>query len=159
MSPTPPPASPAARPTPAFRRRRGLQAAAALLIAFGLGGAAVHLADGTRPTTVVALTPGPIASIKDGSATAVKGQVTDVFGNRFVLADETGKALIDTGRSGEGRDLVKPGETVTVQGRFDRGSLRAVVLSHADGRQDGLDPGPGAGRPPPPGPRWLRTVF
>lgn len=158
MSPTPP----AALPKPGPRRfPRRLQAAAALLVAFGIGGTITHLADGARrTTTVLALAPSPIGSVKDGTATAVKGQVTDVFGKSFVLADETGKALIDTGRDGEGRDLVKAGETVTVQGRFDRGTLRAAVLSHADGRQDGLDPGPGFGPPPPPpGPHWFRAGF
>ena len=159
MSPTTPPA---ALPKPGPRRLpRRIQAIAALLVAVGVGGAAVHLAEGAhRTTTVLALAPSPIGSVKDGTATAVKGQVTDVFGKSFVLVDDTGKALVDTGRSGEGRDLVKAGETVTVQGRFDNGALHAAVLSHADGRQDGLDPGPGFGPPPPPpGPHWFRAAF
>ncbi len=157
-------ASPA--PTSPDRRLRGLRRArmaAIALVAFGIGGVAVHVADGRRASVVVALTPGPVAALKDGAAGAVKGQVTDVFGNRFVVSDETGKALVDTGRAGEGTPLVTPGETVTVQGRLDRGALHAVVLSHADGRQDALDPGPGAGPgfgppPPPRGPGWFRAL-
>lgn len=154
--------SPALPPAPSRPRRRiprRIAALAALVVAFGAGGAAVHLADGGRRATVLALAPAPITAMKAGEAAAVKGEVTDVFGNRFVVSDGTGKALVDTGPSGEGRDLVKPGETVTVQGRFDRGQLRAAVLSHADGRQDGLDPGPGFGPPRSPGPRWLRAAF
>ena len=135
-------------PGPGLSRRRGVRAAAALLLAFGAGGALIHFADGTRHTTVLALAPGPIGSVKDGSA-ALKGQVADVFGDKFVLADDTGRALVETGPAARGAVLVKAGETVTVQGRFDHGTLHAAVLSHADGRQDALDAGPG-GPPPPP---------
>ena len=144
------------RPAPQLRfpRPRGLRAAAALLLAFGAGGALIHLADGTRHATVLALAPRPIASVKDGSA-ALKGQVADVFGDRFVIADDTGRALVETGPSGRGTALVKAGETVTVQGRFDHGSLHAAVLSHADGREDALDTGPGGPHIPP----WLPAGF
>ena len=155
------PDSPALPPSPrrTLLNPRGLQAAAALLIAFGVGGTVVHFTDHSHRTVVLAMAPGPISAVKDGNAAAVKGQVTDVFGNKFVVADDTGKALVDTGPSGEGGTLVTPGETVTVQGRFDRGSLRAAVLSHADGRQDALDAGRGFGPPPPHGPHWLRAAF
>lgn len=150
-----PPAAPRGRfgHVPPFLRRGRVRAAAALLVAFGAGGALIHLADGPRRTAVVALAPQPIAGVKDGGA-ALKGQVAEVFGDKFVIADDTGRALVETGPAGRGAALVKPGETVTAQGRFDHGSLHAAVLSHADGRQDAFDPGPGGpgGPPRPPGP-------
>ena len=141
---------PSPPPRGSFFGRRRVQAAAALLIAFGAGGALIHLADGPRRTTVVALAPQPIAAVRDGIA-AFKGQVADVYGYKFVIADDSGRALVETGPAGRGASLVKPGETVTAQGRFDHGSLHAAVLTHADGRQDALDPGPGV-PPHPPGP-------
>ena len=160
------PASPILPPPHArsVRGSRRARLAALALAAFGLGGVAVHVADGRRVAVVLALTPGPVAALKDGAAAAVKGQVTDVFGQRFVVADDTGRALVDTGRAGEGTALVAPGETVIVQGRLDRGALHAVVLSHADGRQEALDPGPGAGPgfgppPPPRGPGWFSALL
>lgn len=156
------PILPSSPPRPLRGLRRARWAAIAL-VAFGLGGVAVHVADGRRSTVVLAMTPAPIASLKDGAAGAVKGQVTDVFGNRFVVTDESGKALVDTGPAGEDAALVTSGETVIVQGRLDRGALHAAILSHADGRQDALDPGPragpGFGPPPPHRPGWLRAIL
>ncbi len=159
--PSPDTSTPPLSPPRPVRGRRRLRTAAVLLIAFGMGGAAVHLADGRRATVVLAMTPAPIASLKDGAAGAVKGQVTEIFGNRFVVTDESGKALVDTGPAGEDATLVTSGETVIVQGRLDRGALHAAILSHADGRQEALDPGlrPGFGPPPPHGPHWLRAVL
>ncbi|MGI3901140.1 MAG: hypothetical protein ACRYGP_03080 [Janthinobacterium lividum] len=156
------PILPSSSPRP-LRGLRRARLAALALVAFGVGGVAVHVADGRRSTVVLAMTPAPIASLKDGSPGAVTGQVTDVFGNRFIVADASGKALVDTGPAGEDATLVTSGETVTVQGRLDRGALHAAILSHADGRQDALDPGPragpGFGPPPPPGPGWIHKLL
>jgi hypothetical protein len=44
--------------------------------------------------------------------------------------------------------LVKPNETVTVQGRFERGFLHASVIQHEDGSADLVGPPKG---PPPHG--------
>jgi hypothetical protein len=41
------------------------------------------------------------------------------------------------------------GETVTVQGMFDRGVVHAHIVSHADGRTQAFGPPPPP--PPPPG--------
>ncbi|MFY0533320.1 hypothetical protein [Nannocystis pusilla] len=96
-----------------------------------------------RPQDTEALVP-PVAvgSLADETRTAVHGQVTELFGNKFVLADPTGRALIETGRAGEGGELVAVGETVTVQGRFAHGFLHAEVLIHEDGRVEELHPAP-----------------
>jgi hypothetical protein len=129
--------------------------AAAIVGAFIVGGGATAVAlQGLRPALVM-LTPSPIASMHEWSPIAVKGQVTEIFGNKFVVQDPSGQALVETGRAGEGGGLVAKGETVTVQGRFEHGFIDAAALSHADGRNDFVGP-PG---PPPPqqgGPQALR---
>ena len=61
---------------------------------------------------------------------------TEVYGNKFIITDASGRALVETGREGEGGRLVKPNETVTGQGRFERGFLHASVSQHEDGRAD-----------------------
>ena len=55
---------------------------------------------------------------------------------------------MDTGRSGEIGNLVAKSETVTIQGRFEHGSIHAQAISHPDGRNDFVGP---PGPPPPPG--------
>ena len=91
-----------------------------------------------RPQAVLLLQPGPIAQLKDRTPVAVKGQVAEVFGNKFIVQDDSGRALIDTGPRGEGGKLVAKGETVTVQGHFDNGFIHAQVLTRADGTSEAL---------------------
>lgn len=136
----PPPRS-ARSPT---RRRIGL--GVAFLVACGIGAGATALAQRGRMQILVPLTPGPISTMKEWAAVAVKGQVTEIFGNKFIIADDSGHALVETGRQGEGGTLVAASETVTVQGRFEHGFVRAVAIQHGDGRTVVLGP-PG---PPPP---------
>jgi uncharacterized protein YdeI (BOF family) len=141
---------------PATPSRRGGRAKAALaglgLLALGLAGGAGATAALSPSDNTVLMKPVAVNALEDGTQTAVKGTVGDVFGNKFVLADGTGRALIDSGWRGEGGDLVKPGETVTVQGRFDRGSLHGEVLVRADGAAQSL-------KPPKPGPRgWAERL-
>ena len=61
--------------------------------------------DGCSPASpapgLVMLTPAPITSMRDWSEVAVKGQVAEIFGNKFIVQDDSGRALVDTGRSGE----------------------------------------------------------
>ncbi|GHD20834.1 hypothetical protein ACFOEZ_20495 [Tianweitania populi] len=122
------------------------------LLVLGLAGGAGATAALSPDESTVLMKPVAVNTLEDGTRAAIKGTVGDVFGNRFVLADQSGRALIDSGWRGEGGDLVKPGETVTVQGRFDRGSLRAEVLVRADGAAQSL-------KPPKPGPRgWVERL-
>ena len=99
----------------------------------------------------------PVAKMTDDSLVAIKGQVAEIFGNKFVMADQSGRALVDTGPSGEGTALVKQGEEVTAQGRFDHGFVHASLVAHADGKVDELrmppPHGPGPHGPGPHGPR------
>lgn len=118
----------------------------ALVAAAAVGAGATALAQKGRTVTLVALAPEPVSALKDGTSAAIKGEVAEIFGNKFVVADGSGRALVETGRRGEGGTLVAKGEPVTVQGRFEHGFLHAVAISHADGHADMLDAPP----PPPP---------
>jgi hypothetical protein len=149
---------PKAVPPP--RRRlhvsRGSLAAGALTVvliagaALGAGGA--RLAQNWQPRSVMLLQPGPIDRMAERSPVAIKGDVAEVFGNKFVVQDGSGRALVDTGPRGEDRIVVAKGEAVTVQGRFDRGVVHADVLAHADGRNEAFGP-PDRGPMGPNGPK------
>jgi hypothetical protein len=94
----------------------------------------------------------------------VKGKVAEVYGNRFIVQDSSGRALIDTGP--ESTNSVRPGETLLVQGRYDEGQVRASYLVDQQGRVEAVGPplppphgphgvgpeGPGREGPPPPPP-------
>lgn len=164
---------PRALPPPQRRIRlsRGTGAAAALAVVLiagaALGAGGTKLAQNWQPRSVMLLQPAPIDKMAERSPVAIKGDVAEIFGNKFVVQDGSGRALVDTGPRGDDRVVVTNGETVTVQGRFDRGVVHADVLAHADGRNEAFGPpdhgpkgpkgpkdGPGAradrGPPPPP---------
>ena len=95
-----------------------------------------------------------ITSISDGNVVAVKGTVAEIYGNKFVVQDASGRALIETGPRGDGGKLVAKDETVTVQGRFEDGFIHGSMIVHPDGKTDLIGP---AGGPPHHGPKdWLR---
>lgn len=129
------------------RRRRGLfystvvgGVLAALILGAGAGAFAMRaLHPGEKQ---VLLEPMAITEIADGNLVAVKGNVAEVFGNKFIVADASGRALVETGREGRDGDLVKVGEAITAQGRFEDGFIRASMLVHADGKVDELRAGP-----------------
>jgi hypothetical protein len=129
-------------------------AAFAVLIAGAAAGAGgVKVAQRWQPQSVMLLQPTAINRLAAGDSVAVKGSVAEIFGNKFVLDDGTGRALIDLGPRGEDSDAVIKGETVTVQGMFDRGIVHARIVSHADGRNEAFDsPPPPPDAPPPPRP-------
>lgn len=120
------------------RRQTLLRGAFGAALAAGLLFVGVQsLAERTEETAV---TPIEVRALADAEQAAVQGEVAEVFGNKFILADPSGRALIETGRAGEGGDLVRVGETVTVQGRFHHGFLHAEVLTRADGGTVSLHP-------------------
>jgi uncharacterized protein YdeI (BOF family) len=143
-----PPPEPQTRSAPFRSGRRRVALAAGLLGAFGAGGGITAAALQARRPALIMLTPAPITSMQDWSEVAVKGQVAEIFGNKFILQDGSGHALVETGRSGESGQLVAKSEIVTVQGRFEHGFIHAEVISHPDGRNDFVGP---PGPPPPPG--------
>jgi len=141
---TSPPPPPLPEPAPAAakprkfglgRRERTTALSVSLILIGAIAGAgALRLAGGVQSQTAFVLQPSPITSMSEWTPAAIKGQVAEVFGNKFIIADASGSALVETGREGEGGRLVKPNETVTVQGRFERGFLHASVIQHEDGQ-------------------------
>lgn len=160
-------------PSPAARRlpwRRGLLGGAALAVlavgaAAGAGGA--RFAQNWQPRSVLLLQPTAINALQPGSPSAVRGSVVEIFGNKFIVEDGSGRALVDLGPRGERAGVVTRGEIVTVEGTFDRGIVHAHIVAHADGQADAFGPPPPhPGAPPPPrraegppqppgGPAWL----
>ncbi|MGU3392179.1 hypothetical protein [Sphingomonas sp. M1A8_2b] len=133
-----------------FRRNRLAIAAAGLLVVGGAAGAVTVAA--TRPTVSMApATPVAIRSLQSDGIVTIRGTVAEVYGNKFVMADRTGRALVDLGREGEDGTLVTAGQPVTVQGQFDQGFVHASYLVGASGKVTALGPvgGPPRGRPGP----------
>ena len=124
---------------PTRRSRLTLTIAAAALVAAGGAAGAFALAE-TRPSVTMApAVPVAIRSLASDGIVTVRGRVVEVYGNKFVMTDATGRALVDTGPAGED-GLVKPGDPVTIQGRFDEGFLHAAFLVRSDGRVTALGP-------------------
>lgn len=129
------------------RLRLGL-GGAALLVLGAVGGAtaigATRPAIEMAPTSVVA-----IASLPqhDGLVT-VRGKVAEVYGDRFTVADATGKTMVDAGR---GANTMTVGAAVLVQGRYDNGQLRASFVVDASGNVTPVGPGGRHGPRPEPG--------
>ena len=132
--------------------KRRLAGAAALVGAFAIGGGVTAVAMQNRQPALVMLTPAPITAMHDWSAVAVKGQVAEIFGNMFIIQDDSGRALVETGPKWNHGPLVAKSEAVTVQGRFEHGVIHAQAISHGDGRNDLVGP---VGPPPPGGPPAL----
>ncbi len=102
----------------------------------------------TLPSVELApLTATSISSLRDCRSTVtIEGKVAEIFDNKFIVQDETGRALIETGPGGDDGKLVVLDEPINVQGRFDEGFLHASYLVHQDGRTDALRPPPGPPR-------------
>ncbi|MEH3100975.1 hypothetical protein [Sphingomonas adhaesiva] len=136
----------------------GLGAVALLALGAAGGAGAVSL---TRPGVEMApVVATPVAKLGDARGiVSVRGRVAEVYGNRFVVQDASGRTLVDAGRGDSG---LRTGAPVLVQGRYDDGQLRARFLVDRAGgvREVGAPPPPppppppprGAGSPPPPPP-------
>ena len=123
-----------------LRGRPAALLAGIALLAVG-GGAGALAMQATRPSVTMApAAPSAIRSLSSGSIVTIRGQVTEVYGNKFVLTDASGRALVDTGRDGEDRALVTTGAPVTVQGRFEHGFVHAAFLVGADRKVVALGP-------------------
>jgi hypothetical protein len=115
-----------------------LGAGAVLLLALGAaGGAAV--VETTRPAVEMApASPVAISSLaqRDGIVT-IKGKVAEVYGDRFILADGSGRAMVDTGHDSTSATT---GAALTVQGRYDDGQLHASFLVDQAGNVTSVGP-------------------
>ncbi|MFN3676303.1 MAG: hypothetical protein ACK4TC_10005 [Sphingomonas pseudosanguinis] len=120
-----------------------LAAAATVLIALGAGGGAAAVSM-TRPTVTMApTTPTPIAKLAStGGIVTAKGRVAEVFGDRFVVQDATGRAMVASNRDA----MPAVGSNVMVQGRYDDGVMHAQYLVNPQGTVTPVGP-----PPPPPG--------
>ncbi len=133
-----------------------LGAAIGLAIGAAGGAGAVSL---TRPAVEMAPTVAtPVARLAaDGGVVTVKGRVAEVYGDRFVLQDGTGRTMVDAGRDA----VPVKGAALQVQGRYDDGQLRASYLVDPSGKVTAVGRGPrpdrhgpgrdGPGRPGPDG--------
>lgn len=156
-------ATPAAQPEAPAASRKGwarpavaVTAGAALLVVGLVAGAGATRMMGHSETQVL-LEPVAINTLADDSVVAVKGKVAEIFGNKFIIQDASGRALVETGPAGDDGDLVARDETVTVQGRYEDGFLHGSAIVGADGKMQSL--GPLKGPRPPHGPReWLRHI-
>jgi len=130
--------------------RQRLALGAAALIAVGAAGGAGAVAL-TRPSIEMAPTIAtPIAKLaSSGGIVTVKGRVAEVFGDRFVVQDGSGRAMIDAGRDGTAN--LARGNAVLVQGRYDEGQLRARFLVGPSGEVNEVGPRPGPHGPGGPG--------
>lgn len=131
-------------------RKRLLLAAAGLLAIGGAAGAVIVHAE--RPSVMMApMAPVAIRALGSSSIVTIRGSVAEIYGSKFIVADASGRALVDAGREGEDGGLVSVGEPVTVQGRFDRGVVHAAFLVAPGGKVTAL--GTLAGPPHDHGPR------
>jgi hypothetical protein len=131
---------------PAMRTAVVTTAAVAILaVGAAAGAAGMKL---TRPSVEMApLTPVAITSLTDSrNIVTVKGKVVEIYGNKFIVQDGSGRALVESGPAGDGGKLVGLNEELSVQGRFDKGFLHASYIVHQDGKTEMLRP---AGPPPP----------
>jgi len=129
-------------------RRAVTAVGAVVLLGVGAAGGA-GIVKLIRPAAEMApVMPVSIAAMPDWSTVTIKGQVAEIFGNKFVVVDGSGRALVDAGPGGEGGRTVAKDEAVTVQGRFEDGFIRASFVVHADGRVEALGRPDGPPRPP-----------
>ncbi|KAA3510794.1 hypothetical protein GOZ96_09195 [Agrobacterium vitis] len=138
----------AGKPSPPHERRKrywmALPAIAVALAIGAVGGAgAMKL---VRPAPEMApISPVAISMMPTSSLVTIKGKVSEIYGNKFILQDDSGKALVETGPAGDGGGLVTKDDVVTIQGRFDDGVVHASYLVDSSGKTAALGP-PG---PPP----------
>lgn len=132
-------------------KRSGLALGGALLV-LGLAGGAAGMAL-TRPTVEMAPTvPTAVAKLSGSTGiVSVRGRVAEVYGDRFVVADQTGRTLVDAGRAGAD---MRTGSPILIQGRFDNGQLHARYLVDGSGsvQEVGQSSRHGPAVPPPPPP-------
>lgn len=133
-----------------------ISGAGLLLLGGGIGAVAAH--DGHRVEAMAPAAPVAINSLEQASRSfigdaesvvTIHGRIAQVFGGQLVLNDGSGQVLVDTGqrrRLDEAATTLAVGQTVSVQGRYQDGVLRARYLVGGDGRVVALRSGGGRHR-------------
>ena len=157
-----------------FRPRFALGALILLGIGGGIGAAVTHA---VQPADVMA----PPAAVRIAALAAasrpwfgdpvvtVRGRVAEAYGGNVILSDGSGRVLVDAGPRALADGALPLNQTVSVQGRYADGVIRARYIVGPDGRIASVGPrhgphgGPGrhhgwdgdrdeAPPPPPPAP-------
>lgn len=136
-------------------------AAAAALVAVGAAGGAGAISFTRPPIQMAPTIVTPIAKLGSTSGiVTIKGRIAEIYGDRALVTDGSGKTMVDMGRSRASSLAV--GNAILVQGRFDDGELRGSFLVGPGGNVEAIGPAPrGSRRPGPddgPGKRDLRAV-
>ncbi len=121
--------------TPSIKRRLGVAALTLPLLA----GSTLAFAQSATPPAPPAPRTAAVNELRDMNDLRLEGRVAEVFGNRFVLEDATGRTLVELGPRAERGDLVKVGDTVSVDGRFTRGQIDARSISVGGGERIALE--------------------
>lgn len=119
--------------------RRGTTALAALGLLIAGGGAGAVTVAMTRPVATMApATPVAIRALSPEGIVTIRGRIAEVYGHHFILADGSGRALVDAGRASETRFTV--GQSLTVQGRYEDGFVHAAFLVDTAGKVTQVGP-------------------
>jgi uncharacterized protein YdeI (BOF family) len=106
----------------------------------------VVLIASTALISSMAIAQTPIGELFSSRDREIAGEVVDVFGNKFVVSDATGRILVDAGPGWWQRIEVTRGERVRVTGELDEGEFDARTIVRGDGSVIQVRPADG---PPP----------
>lgn len=96
---------------------------------------AALLAASAAAVTVPVFAQTPISDLDRSRGVTIEGRITDVFGNKFVQEDDSGRILVETGAEWYTRIDVRPGARLKVAGRPDGGGFNAFRITREDGRE------------------------
>jgi hypothetical protein len=88
----------------------------------------------------------PIGDLSPRGGVTIRGEITDVFGNKFVVQDGSGRTLVESGPAWRQRLPLEAGETVTVTGRPGASGFDAFTIVRENGERIEIR---GADAPPP----------
>ncbi len=70
-----------------------------------------------------------ISKLAPSRAIKTRGRVAEIFGDKFILQDDTGRALVELGPRAHQEELVDVGKDVVVEGCFKHGFIHATALT------------------------------
>lgn len=94
-------------------------------------------------TAAIAYAQTPIGQLNTAQGVTVSGTVADIFGNKFVIEDASGRMLVENGPEWFRKIEVTRGEKITVIGRPDGGTFEAFTIVRADGTRIEVRPARG----------------